>query len=224
MASQPDRPPWQLEPDELVPASERRHRNHETYGRGMSSRRTPLRLPHYPDGVWRIEDEHVFLYGREVDQLRSFDPAQLSLSEQMVERNEEGRGDDARRYAEWQSQGLEPPPVNVIETMNGKWRVTDGHRRVAAARMIGKPVRGWFSPYVNVGEEGLVVQAGLTYELAVVEAYRRGELRDSARVKRVLERGLDRGGAWGLVERYPQLCAELGVDARRYLALHSAQH
>ncbi len=217
---QTNKPVWQSELHELIPASELRRQIREIYGCGVSSRYTPLRLPGYPDGAWMIEDEHVFLYGHEIEELRSFDPAQLVVSEHMVECNEEGRGDDARRYAEWWRQGIEPPPISVVETLLGKWSVTDGHRRVAAALIVGKPIRGWFSPYIFVGEEGRVVQAGLTFEIAVIEAYRRGELGDGARVKQILESALTCGGAWGLTERYPQLFSEIGINAQHYLAPH----
>jgi len=138
--------------DELLKDSDYWNAIRGAYKPGESSRTKPIReLPELRVGMWRVSSLNG-IRGRDIDQLRWLDPSTLSLAEDMVERNEEGRGWDADRYADWNRQGLEAPPIEVVETDNGVLRVIDGHRRVAAAKKTGKPVLAWVSPSMDVPE------------------------------------------------------------------------
>src|SRR5262249_28080938 len=67
-----------------------------------SSRTTPVENYPFKTGQWRISDLYG-IYGREVEMLCLLDPHKLHLTEDDYTRlgvNWEGRGDDARRYAE----------------------------------------------------------------------------------------------------------------------------
>ena len=163
--------------DELLKDSDYWNAIRGAYKPGESSRTKPIReLPELRVGMWRVSSLNG-VRGRDIDQLRWLDPSTLSLAENMVERNEEGRGWDADRYADWNNQGLEAPPIEVVETDNGVFRVIDGHRRVAAAKKTGKPVLAWVSPSMDV-PEGMrydgdpskpIVKTSLT-----IEAWRNG--------------------------------------------------
>jgi hypothetical protein len=147
----------------------------------VSSRTTPAPQLGLRVGMWMVDDGYKGIYGREIAQLRELDPNTLQLTESdytkpPAETNWEspGRGDDARRYAEWMQQGLTPPPITVVETEAGNLRVTDGHRRTAAAKLSGQKILAWVWPAMdhprglrqNNGEAGLgpVLRVGLTYE------------------------------------------------------------
>ena len=128
-------------------------------------------------GMWR-RDSMGLSHGHEMSQLRLVDPRTLSLSENMVENNEEGRGWDADRYAKWFKEGKAPPPIEVVETDSGKLQVVNGHRRTAAAKQNGQPVLAWVSPAMDIPErrpDGAryhydgdttkpIIKTGLTYE------------------------------------------------------------
>nr|CAB4128759.1 ParB/Sulfiredoxin [uncultured Caudovirales phage] len=179
-------------PSELIDADEYHAAQRAGYfdrdgARLASSRDTPApSTEHLKTGAWMI-DQWAGMYGHEVSQLQEFDPhdPRLVEREDNVRRNVEGRGDDADRYADWQKQGLHsrPPPISVVEREDGKLAVTDGHRRLHAARLAGKPVRAWVSWSVPTGKidaSGKPMIAGLTHELAIHNAMVRKEHVDPA--------------------------------------------
>ena len=62
-----------------------------------------------------------------------------------------------------------PPPITVIEQESGALSVTDGHRRAAAAKMVGRTIRAWISWTVatdRLDSQGKPIKTGLTFELA----------------------------------------------------------
>lgn len=138
-----------------------------------SSRATPASLELPVTGSWRIDD-HVGLHGREISVLVAVDPDALDLSEADWSDpsipNYEGRRDDAERYACWIADGLIPPPIEVVQTDSGTFRVTDGHRRLAAAKLAGaSSLLAWISPTMPhptgladcLGE---ILRVGMTFE------------------------------------------------------------
>jgi hypothetical protein len=132
-----------------------------------SSRTTPVESYKYKPGTWRM-DSRFGPYGREIEHLSELDPKDLHLSEEDYTKvNHEGRGDDAKRYSEWMKQGKTPPPISTLETDDGKILVTDGHRRVAAAKMAGGKVLAWVSPRMDTGKrdsEGKPIYSAMTFE------------------------------------------------------------
>lgn len=137
----------------------------------IRSRTTPN--PGYPfmPGVWSIDDMQT-MYGRMIDHLATLPVRDLILSEDdYTQVNFEGRGDDARRYAEWMTSGMVPPPISVIETDYGSLRVTDGHRRVAAAKLAGVALLpAWVSYRMDTGKRTVddrPIYTALTFEGAL---------------------------------------------------------
>ncbi len=142
--------------------------------RNASSRTTPNLSYPYQAGAWYI-DSAFLLYGRIIDHLVQVDARDLALSEDdFTLVNHEGRGDDARRYADWMTQGLQPPPIYVLQMDNGGLRVTDGHRRVAAAKISGVyTLPAWISYRMDTGKRdygGAPIYTALTFEGALYGA------------------------------------------------------
>jgi hypothetical protein len=78
--------------------------------------------------------------------------------------NPEGRRWDVERYAPWIEEGS-PHPITVVETDSGSLRVSDGHRRTAAAKMARQSVRAWVSwavPLEKRDSEGTPIKTRLT--------------------------------------------------------------
>lgn len=133
-------------------------------------------------GQWLIDDGMKGLYGHEIAQLRKFDytqirrlgdewqPGDVTMSEDLVEWNQQGRGDHATRYAEWMESGLTAPPVTIIETDKGTFKITDGHRRANAAIMAKQPLYAWVWPAMQHprglldSSTGKTQVVGMTYE------------------------------------------------------------
>lgn len=172
--------PSTLQPHEMLPMSEwdriRRTPYFDESGhRVASSRTTPSPEHGLKPGIWRVDDQFRGIHGREISQLRELDPHELILSEHLVEENIEGRGNDARRYAEWLKEGRQMPPIEVVSTdPEDKLKVADGHRRVEAAKLAGKKVLAWVSPNTDHPEgarhagygNNPVIRVAHTYELA----------------------------------------------------------
>lgn len=167
--------PGYLTREQFVGAKEYRHAIKATYfgaGRDLSSRVVPQRQVHVPLGIWRLDDLKG-LHGHEIAQLREVNLAELALPE-LDERGDvaPNKRDDVPRYAQWMQAGMEPPPIEVVQTDRGKLSVTDGHRRALAARLAGKlTLRAWVSPITPVSpglndSEGRPLMTGLTWELA----------------------------------------------------------
>jgi hypothetical protein len=157
-----------LDESQFVPAKDTHDAMTKPYKAGASSRTTPNPEYPYKAGQWRIDD-HFGTRGREIEKLVELDPRTLDLSEDdyTTGKNPEGRGDDARRYAEWIKEGKTAPPASVIETDSGRFRVSDGHRRAAAAKMANKPLLAWVSYRMDTGKrtpEGKPIYQALTYE------------------------------------------------------------
>ena len=138
----------------------------------VRSRTTPARYPAVPLGAWKIDRSFCGIHGRYIDQRIALDPHGLLLPEGDYDDpryNPEGRRCDAERYAEWMREGREPPPITVIEMESGALSVSDGHRRAAAAKMVGRTIRAWISWTVDTDRldcQGKPIKTGLTYELA----------------------------------------------------------
>ena len=148
----------------------------EPYREGSSSRTTPASYPPVAPGTWLIDDMHVGLYGRAIEELVEFHPRELTPGEfdwrdPRAELRHGGKWEDALRYADWLRDGLEPPPIEVVAT-NGYLRVAEGHRRLAAADIAGRSIKAWVSWSVPQPEglrdasTGAPIPVGLTYELA----------------------------------------------------------
>ena len=141
------------------------------YKSGGSSRLVPHVGHNYKPGDWIHDDRHEGLHGRGIEHIREFNPHDLLPSEHNVENNFEGRGEDSKRYAEWLKEGRHPPPISVIETAprfdgsgGGQYKVTDGHRRLEAAKIAGRKILAKVS-YTVQNRDGSS-HVGLTHELA----------------------------------------------------------
>lgn len=173
----------QKHPKEIADFSHLEARSNAVYSRqgSLGSRHTPAEYPNVPVGTWARE-AYSGLYGHDLWQLQEIDPhdSRIQTTENNVEINTEGRGDDARRYAEWMRDDAvrsTAPPIQLLE-VNGKLRVTDGHRRLAAAKLADKPIRAWVSPETETGKhdfEGKPINAALTHEIVIHNALLRGE-------------------------------------------------
>ena len=115
----------------------------------------------------------VLTYGRFAEELRILPVDDLYLpegdySEDKIGNNPEGRRNDAIRYAEWFAE-TEPPPILVIQLDDGTLKVSDGHRRTAAAKLAGKQtIKAWVSYACDTGKvdcNGQPIMTGSTYEL-----------------------------------------------------------
>ena len=134
-------------------------------GKQVASSRTKKASPTgVKVGDWRIDDKYNGVYGRWIEQVVEFDPSELVPSEDSLERM-----DDVERYAEWNKEGTEPPPINVNQGEDGKFIITDGHRRWLAAKRSGNKVKAWVSwthPTGKLDYAGKPILTGLTHELA----------------------------------------------------------
>lgn len=154
-----------------------------------SSRTQPAFMPDYPLGTWMV-DELRLSRGHELSVLVELSPRDLEPGEfdwaDPARTMDRGRLPDVERYMEWLEQGLEPPPIVVVETDHGTLRVIDGHRRLLAAERLGLPVRAWLSPMVEDPEgardsSGRVLLVPLTYELATGREFSAAELTPNRR-------------------------------------------
>jgi len=108
-------------------------------------------------------------YGRPVCQLREVRIDALIAPEL----DAKGRVDASKQayvdlYRERLEQGESAPPVRVLETYEGRLRLVDGHRRMAAAASIGRStIAAWVSPLIALPDAyGGSDLFGLTAELA----------------------------------------------------------
>lgn len=169
--------------DAYIKADEYNRRTFGKYttkaGDRISSRTTPIDegvLP--PIGSWRIST-YRGPYGRDIEKLVEVPIEELSLPEL----DAQGRldttkaGDDAR-YTEWIREGRRAPPIEVVQTERGTLVVLDGHRRVLAAKRLGrKTIEAWVSYAVPVptglhhdgDERKPFVRTGLTFEMLTGE-------------------------------------------------------
>lgn len=120
-----------------------------------------------PLGTWAIED-FKGIHGREIAQLRLIPPGEIQGCENPFEM---GRGEDVKRYAAWIAEGHQPPPVHAIVNDKGVYRISDGHRRLAACKLAGnKPVLAWVYPSMphpqglEAAHTDYPMPVGLTYE------------------------------------------------------------
>jgi hypothetical protein len=183
-----------MDEDQFIPGAEVMNQYYQAYNQGKSSRTTPIDDYPYKPGDWKI-DEINGIYGRNVEELRTFDPAEIKLSEEDWTQpiNYEGRGDDARRYAEWMKEGKKAPAIHIVQLEDGTFRAYDGHRRIAAAKMAGKKIDAWVSYNMDTGKrgaDGKPIYASLTYEGAKhgpAEAYKMWEDRQDRLLKGIKE-------------------------------------
>jgi hypothetical protein len=168
--------PAQLQLKDLLKKSEHEAQTDQPYydehGHVIAdSRRVPVEGLTVRLGQWMVEDRYSGIWGHQIYQLRELDPHTLLLSENLVETNEQGRGWDADRYAEWLKEGKTPPPISVVETDKGALAVVDGHRRVGAAMRARMPVLAWVSPMTDDPTgwrfpDGRINRVPLTWESA----------------------------------------------------------
>ena len=143
-----------------------------------NSRVVPNESNFPPVGSWRIHTMKLS-YGREIEQLVTLPVEKLMLNEL----DSEGRldptkaGDDAR-YAKWIEEGKRAPPIEVVQTDSGKLSVTDGHRRVLAAKRAGKTtIEAWVNYAVPIPSgsrydgkpDTKFIRTGLTFEMLTGE-------------------------------------------------------
>jgi hypothetical protein len=123
-------------------------------------------------------EEYPLVYGHEIYELvelspRELTPMEFEWGDPKDALRFQGKWRDVLRYADWMDEeGWQAPPISVVEAESGELRVTDGHRRLAAADLAGVPVLVWVSWTVDHPEgrrdasTGRVMGVGLTYELA----------------------------------------------------------
>ena len=146
------------------------HSMYVKQGVARSPRLVPFAKALPPLGTWRLDDCRRS-YGREIAVLVSVDPWRLVGTES----DSMGRlcpdlCPDADRYCEWMLQGLAPPPVEVLETADGKLKLLDGHRRQMGALKAGRTLLAWVSPTVNADPGSRHIEEdpthwGLTFEM-----------------------------------------------------------
>jgi len=179
-----------------------------------SSRRMPAQPHGLAVGAWVVDDEVSGIYGHEIGQVQMLDPNDPTLrtKEKAVERNEEGRGDDADRYSQWLREGKEPPPIRVIEHADGGFVIIDGHRRYHAAKRAGQRVLALVFPGMESNSLKGQKTVGLTYEVALLDAYLRGDPVDIHEVRRVVSDV--QAGLYGgeLPARYPDLFSLMPIQ------------
>jgi hypothetical protein len=174
--------PWQMRRADFLNAEEyeRDYRSQYVDEQGnkvQSSRTTPSSKPIPAVGTWRISDTGKWdKYGDGIEQLREI-PVDKVIG---VENPEgEGRGDDVVRYSEWLGEGKNAPPVRAIELPGGKFKINDGHRRLAAHKRAGKKTMlAWVAPTADTGKRGAhdtVIDTDLTHQLAVEAAMKEGK-------------------------------------------------
>lgn len=139
-----------------------------------SSRTKKADYPMFPMGTWKIDDQFRGMYGHEIDELvlvadpRTLEPGEFDWSDPTKALRRAGKLEDMERYAAWMAEGHSYPPVEVVQTERGTLRITDGHRRAAAADYNGMPVKAWVSWLTDHPDPppDRDMQVGLTYELA----------------------------------------------------------
>ncbi|HRH46615.1 MAG TPA: ParB/Srx family N-terminal domain-containing protein [Pyrinomonadaceae bacterium] len=129
-------------------------------------------MPIPPRGTWRIVQTAKFdKYGDAIEQLRDISVADINVSEDTVY---EGREADADRYAQWLKEGQTPPPIRAAELENGKFQISDGHRRLLAHKKAGRlTILVWVAPIADTGLksfEGKMIPTDLTHQLAIKAA------------------------------------------------------
>lgn len=180
-AEKPDheKEPWELRLSDMpsekkMDEKERSHYFDEQGTKIASSREKPQEVDDTPIGTWRKSDYFKGSHGTEVEQLRELDPNDLIPSEDTGPE----RQADVERYAQWAKEGRQAPPIHVVETDNGKMKVTNGHRRWLAAKKAGTKVRAWVSPTANipgmVDSQGRPMKTGITHELSIHHAIEAG--------------------------------------------------
>ena len=139
----------------------------------VSTYKAPAAKVSHPLGTVRVDEFHG-MHGHEYAVLALLPISKLQLPEKAYEGQlHPAKRAHVDRYVDWWNQGLEPPPIEVVVTDRGSLRVTDGHRRVEAARRVGKrTIKAWVSPMMP-HPEGLIeagtgkpMMVGATIELA----------------------------------------------------------
>lgn len=129
-----------------------------------SSRLHPASVDEIKPGTWLIDDQPG-PYGHDIGVCLHLDPHRLLYSEDPRERFE-----DVIRYQRWRTDGLVPPPINVVETERGNLMTSDGHRRTEAARRARTFVPAFVWPAAHIPgiatHDGKPLITGLTWELA----------------------------------------------------------
>lgn len=141
-------------------------------GKFVSTYRSPTHKLGYPLGTVRVDD-YTSPYGHEYAVLKLIPISRLQTPELDTEgKLEPKKRAHAETYIEWWLRGLEPPPVEVLETEAGGLRLVDGHRRVVALRRLGKKtIKAWVYPIMPHPEgvtdsQGRVLRVGATVEHA----------------------------------------------------------
>jgi hypothetical protein len=132
-----------------------------------------------PMGTWKIDDQFRGMYGHEIEELvlvadpRVLEPGEFDWSDPTKALRSAGKLEDMERYAAWMAEGHSYPPVEVVETTRGTLRISDGHRRAAAADHNGMPVKAWISWLTDHPDPPADrdMKVGLTYELATGQEF-----------------------------------------------------
>ena len=161
-----DDPPARIE--DFVPMSEFRKRYLSNYlkdGKVIANSTTVPSSDTLPAGTWVIDDING-IHGREIGYVADVEPRTLDVSEVVPERI-----GDVERYAQWMREGKRPPPIDVVETDKGTYKVTEGHRRRRAALQASGTVPAIVWPTaphprgaVAYGESG-PMRVALTWEI-----------------------------------------------------------
>ena len=141
-----------------------------------SSQDVPSTVEQPPLGSWRIFDDASWnKYGDTIEQLRDIPVDAVRGAEDAWD----GRGQDVKRYAQWIAEGKKAPPIRAAAMPDGTFRIHDGHRRVAAAKLAGKQtVRAWVAPEGDTGlrtQDGELIPTDMTHQMAIKRALSEGK-------------------------------------------------
>jgi hypothetical protein len=143
----------------------------------------------FPPGSWYIDKSFGGIYGHSIEQLVWIKPSSVTP----IELDSAGNVDRTKQkyvdvYYKWLQSGLQPPPIHVLQTDDGSFIVTNGHRRYVVARALKKPLLALVSYSAKTGKKdtrGIPITTSLTYEVALQDAALKGKL--SAAKTRELE-------------------------------------
>jgi hypothetical protein len=186
--------PAKITEDDVLLLSDYMRKITGAYRGGINSTTTPVEDLNLKLGQWRVDDHRYYTDAHPMAQLQKLDPQQLVRTEDLVETNAQGRGEDAVRYQQWLTQGLTPPPIEVSQRADGSMVITDGHRRHMAALQAGQPIFAWVSARVVAPEQAQELRWAdrfTTFERSTGREWR-------GRVSRLLHDIVDENDQWML--------------------------
>lgn len=180
---EPVKEPWQMTKAEFLDEDAETEKFRGQYvdkdGNVIKSSRThPSELEIPPVGTWRISNKSSLSdkYGNSIEQLQEIPIEDVNVAEDV---KAEGREGDVERYKGWIEEGKTAPPIRAAHRTDGKYQISDGHRRLEAAKRAGKKtILAWVSPSADTGLRepgGKVIDTDLTHQLAIKQALAEGK-------------------------------------------------